>query len=1096
MQKGMYVRCPIHKEPGDELFPRSFVMAQITEVNNFAETVKVRIHDLHRCKAYYEDAFAQTVFDRLQVRRCLAPIGFRVKTKHGWGRVAALIPNTDLDALYDYYVDLEGDQCQAFSEADLQIDFNQMDYNPLQQFEDYEFQNPSWYCSRLIVSNTNHVLNNAVYGFKTLAGCRVFLLPHQIVTIIRCLETRPVRYMLADEVGLGKTIEACGIIKILEAQNPDLRVLYIVPFALVDQWRSELFYKFNIAASVEGEKGKEQRHVLLSMADLHKKTDLLDSSKSWDVVVVDETHRLLADKSGYDKVKKLSQRTENILLLSATPIQDRQQEYLNLLTLLSPQQYEKMSKTDFEVLVGKQKKIQRKIHSVVDDIHQYRDYAVSIKKRLSQLAQELADPMLQMMVGKLELESEDQGLESAHQVVAYVCEHYRLERRVVRNRREMLRDSMPVRKLIEMPYPASTADQLYDEAGAIDVVLNWLQEHKDDKKNFLVDVAQPILSSLFSSPWALKEMLLSHSVSEKSPVMQAVNEWVRAAEHELKRMNEALDENPDLIRGRLLRALDYLEQETDITNLKKTCKILVFTQFSATLDHLKEMVERRLGKAACVVFRAGMDRETLEANVDAFQSNDECRMMICDELGGEGRNFQMADLLLHLDLPWTANALEQRIGRLDRLGRAADRDVISVVFYAENTLEEHLFTLWNKGMKLFTQSLSGLEIITGEVSDRMIKALEEDIASGLTYALEDILDQTESMREGVEDEQMYDTEAMLYRPLTKVIEQMLSLYQGREDEIFSEAMLSWSTQAGLKPTLAGEGLLEFREDRFSVGAAVNAMIIPPDWTKYERYPLVKRSGRLTGTFNRSLAIQREDVLFHAPGDPIFDAIVENAMTCSRGRASAFTITESSLNFHGILMVWNVEPDVLHLIKEEVNVQYLSQFRAYLPMEQIFTTYPFDEASHEVKPEEVKELIIKERYRVRKAIHWGSRKGYTSGQARIQKFKEIFPPERWQLILHKANSVCRKKALAEVKALSDNESAVAEARRIVQAYCASNLFFGHGTLENEQIKKIYTSVLRALKHPKLSLDSMAFIKAVKSDDVKSDEVTCEAVKSDE
>ncbi len=135
----------------------------------------------------------------------------------------------------------------------------------------------------------------------------------------------------------------------------------------------------------------------------------------------------------------------------------------------------------------------------------------------------------------------------------------------------MLRDSMPVRKLVEMPYQASTADQLYDEAGTIDVVLNWLQEHKDERENFLVDVAQPVLASLFSSPWALKEMLLLHRVSEKGPVMQAVNEWIHAADHELERMDEGLDENPDLIRGRLLRALDYVEQETDITNGRLCC---------------------------------------------------------------------------------------------------------------------------------------------------------------------------------------------------------------------------------------------------------------------------------------------------------------------------------------------------------------------------------------------------------------------------------------------------------------------------------------------------------------------------------------------
>lgn len=169
---------------------------------------------------------------------------------------------------------------------------------------------------------------------------------------------------------------------------------------------------------------------------------------------------------------------------------------------------------------------------------------------------------------------------------------------------------------------------------------------------------------------------------------------------------------------------------------------------------------------------------------------------------------------------WNANALEQRIGRLDRLGRDQEMDVLSVVLYAEDTVEEQLFHIWKDGMKLFEQSLSGLEIITGELNNLIVDALLDDYYTGLTNAFEDILDQAEEMRESVEDEQDFDLGATLYRPLSQGIDNVLSMYSADDDKMFAAAMMGWGSQAGLHPEKpTATGLIEFRESTFSVNAA-------------------------------------------------------------------------------------------------------------------------------------------------------------------------------------------------------------------------------------------------------------------------------------
>lgn len=1075
MKIGMYVRCPVEIEEGDEQFPRYFVLGQITNIDAYTETVSVRYNDTLRVKQFYDFALTRHRFPLSQVSRCVAPIGCRTVWKAQRVKVLAVEKGKE-DSYHVYHLETDYGQVVAAEEHEVLISFTQMDFDPLHQLINYEFHNPTWYANRLVVSNTMHVLNNAVYGFKTLAGCRAFLLPHQIVTIVRCLETRPVRYMLADEVGLGKTIEACAIVKVLMEQRPQLKVLYVMPYSLVDQWRGELALKFKMDAELYGDGEVSASHVIVPLPLLQEFSREYAVFADFDVVVVDETHRLLDSPVDYDVIRHLSEATEHVLLLSATPIQDRKAEFLKLLALLNPELYGGMPLEKFSVLVDKQVRIQQRVYNVLSEMGKFEGFASSIKSRLVSIASELADDALRGLID----DRSDFTLELAQQAVAYVCEHYRLERRVVRNRREMLREKMPQRELRTVSYRMATADQMYNEAGAIDAVLRLLGELiRDSDEGIVETTVKPVLGAAFSSPWALKGALERQGATDPW-LLSRVDDWCRAAEAEMGRLDTLLDEEPDLIQGRLVRVLDFMEQETDVTNTDQPSKLVVFSGFVETLEHLALLIKRRFGDEAVTMFHRGMTWEQLQESADLFQSSERCRVMLCDETGGEGRNFQFAEMILHIDLPWTVNALEQRIGRLDRLGRTPDKPVMSVVCHTRDTLEQQLFELFSDGMEVFTRSLSGLEIITGEVNQRINAALTEDITRGLADAKADILELMDEMREAVDDEQFFDTNAMLYRPLTKTIEQMLDVYQGKEDEVFARAMLSWATQTGLVPEIAAKGeVCVFSENRFSPKSAVNSQLIPPDWAGYNRILKSYRTRKIAGTFNRARAIRREDALFFAPGDSIFDTIIDNALNCSRGRCTALRL-RAELDFEGLVMVWNIEPRVQQLLDEGVSLQLLSQFRAYLPMEQIFTIYPLRSRYADVPASAVKSALLSMNRYSRGNIHLGARKGSKDGTSRIQAFIEAYPPESWVRLVMKARKSCREQAAKELRDAADLESARAEVRRIINASRATQLYFDLDAEHVDDMEQAYEAVLAALEKPLITLDSAAFVKLVKQD----------------
>lgn len=637
---------------------------------------------------------------------------------------------------------------------------------------------------------------------------------------------------------------------------------------------------------------------------------------------------------------------------------------------------------------------------------------------------------------------------------------------------------MAKRTLREVSYTPLSANENYNEVAAIQNTLCYLSENGKDDESYVTNTAIPLLSAVFSSPWAFEEALSALQIKD-SILLDSMMAWKRQAENEHHLVFDALQNNPELIKGRLMFALDYIDQETPILN-DPDFKIVVFTGFNATLkaflslfnDYYKDT------EVYAVPFAQNMTREELEESVYSFQNDSSCRVIICDETGGEGRNFQNASQVLHLDIPWNANALEQRIGRLDRLGRDSEMDVESVVLCSEGTVEEQLLNIWKKGLRLFEQSLSGLEIITGELDHLIVDALLDDYNNGLTNAFDDILEQAEEMRESVADEQLFDLGATLYRPMTQGVNHVLNLYASGETNIFASAMMGWGHQAGFsaQPPIK-DGLIEFRSSSFSERAAKQSLFIAPNWDLYANSAMMRRNGRILGSFDRKTAALREDIFFFAPGDPVYDAIISNAIGCSRGRCTAIQTT-GSFNYDGVVFLFNVVSPLDELLENHIDLQNLAQYRMYLPLEQIAVCFPLTACSLDVPEKEVLHRLFE--LKPGEAEHMGRRSARVGARSPLASFISHTPPSVWGPLVDKIFAKAYKEASAVIARESNISAAKKEMLRVLNGYRAECLYFERDTAIVEQKKKIFLLTLRALLNAKPELDAVCFLRVRTND----------------
>jgi superfamily II DNA or RNA helicase len=570
---------------------------------------------------------------------------------------------------------------------------------------------------------------------------------YQFKPVLKMLSSVSNGIIIADEVGLGKTIEAGLIWTELRSRFDYSRVMILCPAFLREKWRRELSNRFGIEAEIVDAK-QVYKILSSSAANTTKGFAIIGSiqglrpQKGWDdedidskrassllahhlkkhqhdnplidLLVIDEAHYLrISDVKHPDKKTAVLGRllrdvSEHIVLLSATPIHLRNYDLYSLLNIVDdatfnqPLVFDEILNANAPLLNAREEIIKRPLS--VDEFKNLIGKALqnSLLSGNRQLSSLLETP-------PSELELKDPKFRSE---IAYRLESINLLGHVVTRTRKrdvvewrVLRDAYP--EIIPLTRP----ERLFYEA-VTEAVRDFCATHSQSE-GFILTTPQRQMSSSMAAAlreWKRKSELYSEQLYEDYG--QDVEEDAHITKPVLAQLISRVEQfgdfetlrNSDSKYKRLLGILrNYLKDHS-------SDKIVLFSFFRATLDYLSERL-----------FEDGINNIVLKGNsdipkdeiIDSFSSSDGPNVLLSSEVGSEGIDLQFSHVLINYDLPWNPMKVEQRIGRIDRLGQRADKVVIWNLFY-EDTIDAKIYDRLHKRLKIFEHALGGLEPIIGE----------------------------------------------------------------------------------------------------------------------------------------------------------------------------------------------------------------------------------------------------------------------------------------------------------------------------------------------------------------------------------------------
>ncbi len=518
-------------------------------------------------------------------------------------------------------------------------------YNILDSLSRKKQKNPEYFDLTLKSFKLLSILKHQkLVIFESLkANKNVNIFDHQILAAKKMINEFGCTGLLADEVGLGKTIEAGIIIKELFVTGLIKNALILTPPSLVPQWQDELSSKFNLdfIKQLDDERfvdcGSHDFLIMSHSSAIQPANSVLLNKRIWDIVIVDEAHSMKnADTQKHKTVKNLIKK--RLLLLSATPIQNNLQELYNIIELLHPS------------LLGTWKEFKKKFIS---------------KNNIREL-----NPMYRSVL---------------QEIISDV---------IIRNTRKEVSSYIDFTKRISNTHiltPSESEKILYDS---------------------ITDKLRELYSSQFGAMAIMgyQKYISSSNASTK-------NALYKMKQNELI-SNEEYDELIDISKKIIIDS-----KMTHLLELLKNydSKFLIFCEFLATQDYISEVLEKN--GYSTTLFNGKMSSEEKITSVDSFRND--TQILVSTGAGGEGQNFQFCHNIVNYDLPWNPMRVEQRIGRVHRIGQK--NDVIIHNYAIKGTIEAYILELLYRKIELFTLTLGELDIIfEGASSEEITKRFFHD----------------------------------------------------------------------------------------------------------------------------------------------------------------------------------------------------------------------------------------------------------------------------------------------------------------------------------------------------------------------------------
>ena len=756
-------------------------------------------------------------------------------------------------------------------------------------------------------------------GEAAILGGRVEWLPHQIDVATRALERDPLRMLLADEVGLGKTVEAALIYAGLREEGRADRVLILTPDSLCIQWLGELFRKVHELFVLLDDQRLEdaaQDFPDMNPFDAYQRLvaslDRVVGSRAlaklvtevdWDLVIVDEAHHLRWQREdggnpAYRVVEAIARRSRHLLLLTATPMALDPAQYHALLRLLDSVRFE-----DPKLFASTTQRIEL-IREVARSLSQALQEERPLLGRAEKAAREIFSDDADDWARFEQLMALPSGAEERQVLATQVLEALRhrhgLADYVVRNRRGPV-GGLPERRPKVIPLTPTEKQATLIEVG--ESVMLELAQTIDDKRQRNQTLGE-LLRALWATPRALTEVLQPISetlVTELEPLIKAVA-GAPADSRGLPTGDARLRWLVETIRGPAAHD-----------------KLLVFVESAVAVSALKAALEPLIGN--CAVFHRGLAPRDQDRQVAWFRDPSGPQVMLSTEAGGEGRNFQFCHRVVLYDLPWRPATIEQRIGRVDRVGQRHDVEVLVPYFGAG--YEAAILKIMQDSIAVLDRTVGGidpvLEYVSDDLAQLILKGAGADDWKALYRRTEKVVTEArERVESGVDpilDHASFSRDraaaflARVPEELEEDIETFVERYaESAKLELHSKGKHLWNVEGG--PSAAG------RQD--------------------------ERESAYVATFSRPRALDLEDVEFLSLGHPL----VEQALDWARTATDATAAVAICRGFEkdSAVFLWRFAADLPDDTPEAA---------AYL--DDVSMTFAVDEAGHRL--EELESLLV-------------------------------------------------------------------------------------------------------------------------------------------